>query len=166
MQIETINDLIKNKLIVNDVNQNIDDYTIFAVNIFLDKIKNKYKNVTPISCYIKKGSNYSFNDNGFCLKTINKDIYSEQYRYHHIDKIDDILEHGETLDRGSLTYVHKFPELKLFTTKKEAYDYIDSYKRKNNLIKYKEKLLRINNDIEILLNEKKRLENLINNESN
>lgn len=62
--------------------------------------------------------------------------------------------------------MHKFPYFVLFTTKTEAYEYIDEYKRNHDLIKHKEKLTRINKDIEILLNEKERLESLIANYEN
>ena len=54
-----------------------------------------------------------------------------------------------------------------FVQKKEAYEYIDNYRKQNDVAKYKEKLSRITVDIEILMKEKERLENLIKeNESN
>ena len=144
-----------------------DDCIIYAVNIFLDEQKNKYKNTRPLPCIIKYGSHFWDGDSNYCLLTIENDIWTKYYRYNCIEKIDDIILNGETPDKGKPSYIHKFPNLVLFTSKKEAYDYIDRYKSDYDLIKYKEKLSRISNDIEILLKEKERLENLIANyESN
>ena len=142
-------------------NINFNDCIIYAVNIFLDKDKNKYKNTKPLPCIIKYGSHFWDGDSNFCLLTIENDIWTEHYRYNYIEKIDEILLNGEAFDRGSLTYKHKFPYLRLFTTKKEAYEYIDNYRKQNDITKYKEKLFRITADIEILIKEKERLENLI-----
>lgn len=151
-----------NNFYINVNNQQVKDYyIIWATNIFLDENKNKYRNTKPIPCFIKYGSRWNDNDTNFCLITTENDIWSEYYRYNCIDKIDEILLNGEASDRGSLTYKHKFPYLRLFTTKKEAYEYIDEYKKQHDLQKYKEKLNRITADIEILMKEKERLENLI-----
>ena len=170
MRITNIADLLgfEPEKIIKSYNKKVSDYYILWVtNIFLDEGKNKYKNTKPIPCVIKYGSRWRDDDTNFCLITTEKDIWSEYYRYNCIDKIDEILSNGEALDRGSLTYKHKFPNLRLFTTKKEAYEYIDEYRKQYDIKKYKEKLSRITTDIDILLKEKERLENLINNyESN
>ena len=172
MRIKNINELLEFNppKIVNYINsKNIyAEYNIlYAVNIFLDIEKNKYKNTKPIPCIIKEGGRYVEDEGHYCFITLNQDLWSEHFRYNHIDRIDEVLLHGEVSDRGSLTYVHKFPYFSLFTTKTEAYEYIDEYKRNHDLIKHKEKLSRINTDIEILLKEKQRLEELISNyESN
>lgn len=170
MRITNIADLLgfEPEKIIKSYNKKVSDYYILWVtNIFLDEGKNKYKNTKPIPCVIKYGSRWRDDDTNFCLITTEKDIWSEYYRYNCIDKIDEILSNGEALDRGSLTYKHKFPNLRLFTTKKEAYEYIDEYRKQYDIKKYKEKLSRITVDIDILLKEKERLENLINNyESN
>jgi hypothetical protein len=170
MRITNIADLLgfEPEKIIKSYNKKVSDYYILWVtNIFLDKDKNKYKNTKPLPCIIKYGSRWKDDDTNFCLITTEKDIWSEYYRYNCIDKIDEILSNGEALDRGSLTYKHKFPNLRLFTTKKEAYKYIDEYRKQYDIKKYKEKLSRITTDIDILLKEKERLENLINNyESN
>ncbi len=167
MQIHNIQELIDHNLVAPD-NINIDKqnstnvYQLYVVNIFLDEKTNKYKNTKPIKCIVKYGAPCISNLDGYCLLTLGENIWTENYRYIWIDKIDEVLINGEYKDRGSLVYVHKFPYLKLFTTYKEAYECIDEYKKQNNLTKYQEKLRRINNDIAILLNEKKRLETLIN----
>ena len=164
MRITNIADLLgfEPEKIIKSYNKKVSDYYILWVtNIFLDEGKNKYKNTKPIPCVIKYGSRWRDDDTNFCLITTEKDIWSEYYRYNCIDKIDEILSNGEALDRGSLTYKHKFPNLRLFTTKKEAYEYIDEYRKQYDIKKYKEKLSRITVDIDILLKEKERLENLI-----
>ena len=128
MRITNIADLLgfEPEKIIKSYNKKVSDYYILWVtNIFLDEGKNKYKNTKPIPCVIKYGSRWRDDDTNFCLITTEKDIWSEYYRYNCIDKIDEILSNGEALDRGSLTYKHKFPNLRLFTTKKEAYEYID-----------------------------------------
>ena len=109
---------------------------------------------------------YIDDEGHYCLITLSQDLWTEHFRYNYIDRIDEVLLHGEVSARGSLTYMHKFPYFVLFTTKTEAYEYIDEYKRNHDLIKHKEKLTRINKDIEILLNEKERLESLIANYEN
>lgn len=164
MRVTNIADLLgfEPEKILKSYNKKVSDYYILWVaNIFLDEDKNKYKNTKPIPCIIKYGSRWKDDDTNFCLITIEKDILSEYYAYNCIDKIDEILLNGEASDKGSLTYKHKFPHLNLFTTKKEAYEYIDEYKNQHDLQKYKEKLNRITTDIEILTREKERLENLI-----
>lgn len=164
MRVTNIADLLgfEPEKVIKSYNKKVSDYYILWVtNIFLDKDKNKYKNTKPLPCVIKYGSRWRDDDTNFCLITTEKDIWSEYYRYNCIDKIDEILSNGEALDRGSLTYKHKFPYLRLFTTKKEAYEYIDNYRKQNDITKHKEKLYRITADIEILMKEKERLENLI-----
>ena len=164
MRVTNIADLLgfEPEKVLKSYNKKVSDYYILWVtNIFLDKDKNKYKNTKPLPCIIKYGSRWRDDDTNFCLITTEKDIWSEYYRYNCIDKIDEILSNGEALDRGSLTYKHKFPYLRLFTTKKEAYEYIDNYRKQNDITKHKEKLSRITADIEILMKEKERLENLI-----
>lgn len=164
MRVTNIGDLLgfEPEKVIKSYNKKVSDYYIlWVINIFLDKDKNKYKNTKPLPCVIKYGSRWRDDDTNFCLITTEKDIWSEYYRYNCIDKIDEILLNGEALDRGSLTFKHKFPNLKLFTTKKEAYECIDNYKKQNDIIKYKEKLSRITTDINILIKEKERLEILI-----
>jgi len=165
MRITNIDELLEFSppKIVNYINsKNIyAEYNIlYAVNIFLDTEKNKYKNTKSIPCIIKEGGRYVEDEGHYCFITLNQDLWSEYFRYNHIDRIDEVLLHGEVSDRGG-RFVHKFPYFVLFTTKTEAYEYIDEYKRNHDLIKHKEKLTRINKDIEILMKEKERLENLI-----
>ena len=170
MRIKNINELLEfnpSKVYMGRWNSISNDYqTLYAVNIFLDKEKNKYKNTQPIPCIIQYGGRYIDDEGHYCLITLSQDLWTEHFRYNYIDRIDEVLLHGEVNARGSLTYMHKFPYFVLFTTKTEAYEYIDEYKRNHDLIKHKEKLTRINKDIEILLNEKERLESLIANYEN
>ena len=161
-QIEKQNKIINNDSINNKVNiDDKDNYILWLTNIFLDEQKNKYRNTKPIPCVIKRGSRFNINDSNYCLFLLRQNIHNENYIYNIIEKIDEILLTGKAVDRGNIKRIHSFPHLKLFTTKKEAYSYINDYKNQNNLKKYKEKLSRINTDIEILMKEKERLENLI-----
>lgn len=163
MKVNNIDDLIKLDLVIEQQEYKgtfHNKYVLYAVNIFLNKCKNKYKNTKPIPCIIKKGGRFVDDDGHYCLITIEQDIWSDYFRYNHLDRIDEILINGEVQDRGG-RFVHKFPDLLIFTTKKEAYEYIDKYKRIHDVEKHKEKLSRINKDIEILINEKQRLEKLI-----
>ena len=152
------------KIITNDdfKVKDEDNHILWVTNIFLDEQKNKYRNTKPIPCVIKRGSRFNINDSNYCLFVLEHNIWkTASCKYNIIEKIDEILIKGKAEDRGYLGYIHKFPNLRLFTTKKEAYAYIDKYQSENDLKKYKEKLSRITNDIEILLKEKERLENLI-----
>lgn len=138
------------------------DCIIYAVNIFLDEQKNKYKNTRPLPCIIKYGSHFWDGDSNYCLLTIENDIWTKYYRYNCIEKIDDIILNGETPDKGKPSFIHKFPNLVLFTNEKEAKEYIKQFKYNHNLKKYTERLHRINNEIDILTKEKNELEKLIN----
>ena len=57
MRIKNINELLKfnpSKVYMGRWNNISNDYqTLYAVNIFLDKEKNKYKNTKPIPCIIQ-----------------------------------------------------------------------------------------------------------------
>ena len=144
-------------------NVNFDNCIIYAVNIFLDESKNKYKNTTPVKCIVKHGSKWVDNTDDYCLLTIHQDLYETYYRFNSIERINDTLKNGWAQDRHAtnnnrIEHLH----IKLFTTEKDAKDYIKKYKYEHNLQKYSEQLNRINKDLEILQKEKTRLENLIN----
>ena len=143
-------------------NINFDDCVVYVVNIFLDEQKNKYKNTTPVKCIIKHGSKWLDSSDDYCLVTLSQDLYETYYKYNFIERIDFTLKNGWAQDRHAVnTNKIDHPHIKLFTTEKEAKEYIKEFKNKNNLHKYKEKLSRITVDIEILMKEKERLENLI-----
>lgn len=163
MKVNNIDDLVNLNLIIET--QEYDrtfhnKYILYAVNIFLDKEKNKYKNTKPIPCVIKIGGRYIEDNNHYCLITTEHDIWSEHFKYNYLDRIDEILLNAND------SKPYKWPYLAIYTTKKEAYEHIDKYRLKYDIEKYKEKLSRINSDIEILLKEKQRLEKLIINYEN
>ena len=151
---------IKRTCRINNVN--FDDCVVYVVNIFLDEQKNKYKNTAPVKCIIKHGSKWVDSSDDYCLITLTQDLYETYYRYNSIERIDFTLKNGWAQDRRAVNSNKiEHPNIKLFTTEKEAKEYIKEFKSKNNLHKYTEKLSRITTDIEILLKEKERLENLI-----
>ena len=142
-------------------NINFDNCIIYAVNIFLDKSKNKYKNIVPIKCIIKHGSKWVDNTDDYCLITIDQEIYELNYKFNCIERINSTLKNGWANDRNVINNKIEHLHIKLFTTENDAKNYIKKYKYEHNLQKYNEQLNRINNEIEILQKEKIKLEKLI-----
>lgn len=137
----------------SNANVDFNNCIIYAVNIFLDKHKNKYKNVKPLKCVIKHGDKfYDHFNNTYCLILLEHDIWTKNFRYSYVRKINDVLNNIENSE---------FPNLALYTTKLEAYNHIDNYRKENDLNKHKERLSRINIDLKILTEEKQKLEKII-----
>lgn len=162
-----------------------DHYILYITQIFLNKNKNKYQNTKPLKCviyknrygkYIKPGDCYIETD-FYSLQTLDGDLHDWSSSYDDINDIETVFLTGESREarynseyskRGVenavyqlSSYTKKINPIHIFDNKKEAIEYINNFKEKQNLIKYNGELSDINYELNKLLKKKKELEDKI-----
>lgn len=152
-------------------------YIVYATNIFLTKgrTKNaatKYKNNKVFPCIVKIGTEYSETqhpDTGdYSLLVVGGfDIWDEYYRHSGLNFFEKILSehrqphiHRYTDSKGKPQVIinyDEWPHLHVFTTKKEAEDYIKDFRGNKDVTKFKTRLKEIDKQISELQSERQKV---------
>ena len=177
------NDQKSLRQIENIGNRNHNDkshYVLWVTNVFFDEYKNQIRNRKPLPCYVVNGHYWTMKSDynkqkeyydlvGQELNVLEGWLWDRSYKYDCVDQLESLLTTGINYricshDLGNNNYsyslsnswVARFDNFQLFTTKEEANNYIKQYIKDNDKRLLESKLAEINKQIDEL-NDKKQL---------